>query len=358
MNRKVKAGVIIIVIIGVSIFTWKPWAEKEGTLTSSSGTGREKISAPMRVNAIALQPKAFVETVVASGSLLAEESVELQAEVTGKVTGLYFNDGEAIEKGAVLVKIDDSTLQANLKRSEARRTLASLRERRLAEIVDQGAVSRLDYDESVAEISILDAEIELIRAEISRTEIRAPFDGIVGVRFVSIGAYVSPSTRIATLQGIARLKLDFSIPERYAAMVKIGDPLQFSLAGAGADLTATVTAVEPRIDIITRSVLVRAVCANRDFTLLPGAFARVEYTVARNESALLVPSLAVISGLEERSVYVAEEGIAKRKLVKTGARTTTEIQILNGLNSGDIVITSGVQQLRNGASVAVNIESK
>lgn len=356
MNRSLKAGIVSLVILGVCIIVWKPWAEKtEDAPSSLSSTRDKRSSAPMKVDGVAVVPQPFIETIIASGTLLAEESVELQAEVTGKVAGLFFKDGEAVKKGDVLVKIDDSTLQANLKRSEARRALASLRERRLAEIVDEGAVSRLDYDESVAELSILDAEIELIRAEIRRTEIRAPFDGIVGVRFVSTGAYVSPSTRIATLQGIDLLKLDFSVPERYASMIKLGSPLQFSLTGGDDDFTATVTAVEPRIDIVTRSVLVRAVCSNRDGTLLPGAFARVEFAVARNESALLVPSISVISGLDERTLYVAEEGIAKRRQVTTGARTTTQVQILDGLKPGDVVITSGVQQLRNGASVAINL---
>jgi membrane fusion protein (multidrug efflux system) len=356
VKRSLKAGVFILAILGTCIMLWKPWAADTSKAASSPSSGREpSSSSAMKVEGVAVQPKAFVETIIASGTLRAEESIELQTEVTGKVAGLFFTDGEAVQQDAVLVKIDDSTLQANLKRSEARRALASLRERRLAEIVDQGAVSRLDYDESLAEISILDAEIELIRAEIRRTEIRAPFDGIVGVRFVSIGAYVNPATRIATLQGIDVLKLDFSIPERYAAMIKIGDPLQFSLASGDVTFTATVSAVEPRIDIVTRSVLVRAVCANIDGTLLPGAFARVEFTVARNESALLVPSLSVISGLEERTVYVAVDGLAQRRLVTTGARTTTHIQILEGLKAGEVVITSGIQQLRNGASISVNL---
>ena len=257
--------------------------------------------------------------------------------------------------GAVLVKIDDAALQASLRRALARRDLARLREERLARLVAEGGVSKLDYDEARGELAVLDAEIDLIRAEVTKTEIRAPFDGLVGIRFVSVGAYVNASTRIATLQGVTNLKVDFSVPERYAQRVRTGDPVRFTVAGSQTAYTGEVYAVEPRIDVSTRSVLLRAICRNRDGSLLPGVFARVEYTVRQTETALLVPAIAVLSGLEERAVFVERDGKAKRVKVTTGARTTREVEITSGLAPGDVVLTSGVQQLRPGAAIEVKL---
>ena len=257
--------------------------------------------------------------------------------------------------GEVLVKIDDSSLQASLRRAIARRELATYREQRLARLVAEGGVSKLDYDEAHGQLAVLDTEIDLIRTDIEKTEIRAPFDGLVGIRFVSVGAYVNPATRIATLQGITNLKVDFSIPERYAQRVRAGDPMIFTVAGSQLSYQGEVYAVEPRIDVSTRSVLLRALCRNPDGSLLPGIFARVEYAVRQTDTALLVPAIAVLSGLEERALFIQREGKVRRVLVTIGARTSREVEITSGLASGDIVITSGLQQLRPGNPVEVQL---
>ncbi len=281
--------------------------------------------------------------------------MELQTEVNGKIAAINFTEGQRVSQGHILVKIDDSTLQASLRRAQARRELAGFREQRLARLVEEGGVSKQDYDEARGELAVLDAEIDFIRADIKKTEIRAPFDGVAGIRFVSVGSYVNPAARIATLQGITNLKVDFSVPERYAPLVKAGDPMRFTVAGSKQTYTGEVYAVEPRIDVATRSVLLRALCRNPDGALLPGIFARVEYTVQQSEASILVPAIAVLSGLEERSLFVARDGKAQRVQVVTGSRTDSQIQIVQGLSPGDIVLTSGVQQLRSGMAVQVQL---
>jgi membrane fusion protein, multidrug efflux system len=311
----------------------------------------ERARPPLVVTGVHVHPIAFAETITASGTLRAEESVELQAEVNGKVIALNFREGAAVQAGELLVKIDDSSLQASLRRVEARRELAQFREQRIRQLLAQGGFSQQAYDEARSEVAIQDAEADVIRAEIRKTEIRAPFDGIVGLRFVSLGAYVNPSARIATLQRIHQLKLDFSIPERYITRVDPGARLRFTVAGSSDVHEGEVYAVEPRIDVGTRSVLLRAVSENTHQALLPGTFARVELTVTRAEDALLVPAIAVIAGLEERFVFVMRGGRAERVAVRLGARTATEVHVIEGLAPGDVVLTSGLQQLRAGMPV-------
>lgn len=338
-----------------SIYAWKSTGSETPSDSASAAPQRAK-SGPLFVSGVAAAAVPFDERIAANGTLRAEESIELQAEVNGKVIALNFTEGQRVDKGDLLVKIDDSTLQASMRRGIARRNLAKVREQRLANLITDGGVSQLSVDEAQGELAVIDAELDAIRAEIAKTEIRAPFDGVVGIRFISVGAYVNPSARIATLQGIARLKIDFSVPERYAAIVKPGDSIRFSVAGDPTLYTGEVYAVEPRIDVSTRSILLRALSNNPDGTLLPGNFARVEYTVQKNAAAFLVPSIALISGLEERFLFVARNGLAERIAVTVGARTSSQVQIREGLAPGDIVITTGVQQLRHGSPVTVTLE--
>lgn len=311
--------------------------------------------APIPVNGVKVQPVLFAEKIAANGTLRGEESVELQTEVNGKIVALNFSEGTPVKAGDVLVKIDDSTLVASLRRAEARRELARFREQRLAKLVDEGGVSKFDYDAARSELAVQEAECALIQADIRKTEIRAPFDGVVGLRFVSLGAYVNPTTRIATLQKVSNLKVDFSVPERYATRIKPGAPVSFKVAGSSRVFTGEVYAVEPRIDVGTRTLLLRAKCDNPDLALIPGIYADIEFSVSQAENALLVPAIAVISGLDERFVFVAKDGKAQRVLVTTGPRTSTQVQIIKGLNPGDVVLTTGVQQLRQGLAVKVTL---
>ena len=314
--------------------------------------------APRRVEPIAvtgqrLRSTPFTEYITASGTLRADEAVDLQAEVSGRVVDIHLPEGKTVREGDVLVKIDDSVLRASLRRAEARRELGRIREKRLEGLVREGGVSRQEYEEAQGEGAVLEAEVEMIRTELARCEIRAPFDGWVGLRYVSTGAYVTPASRIATLQRLSSVKVDFSIPERYAPHVQPGAAVRFTVAGSGAAYTGEVVAVEPRIDVATRTVPIRAVCRTPDLGLFPGLFARVEFAVNQDANALLVPAIAVIAGLEERYVFVAREGKAERVRVRIGTRTPTQVQIIEGLQPGDLVLTSGVQQLRAGLSVRV-----
>jgi membrane fusion protein (multidrug efflux system) len=312
----------------------------------------------LAVSTYVVRPLPFAEKISSTGTLLAEESVELQAETSGKVVAINFTEGARVRNGDLLLKLNDAPMRAALVRATYRRELARLRETRLAKLLEQKVVTQNDYDTALSDVNVQEAEIALTQAQIAETEIRAPFDGIVGLRFVSIGAYVSAATRIATLQHLDRLKMDFSVPEKYATRIKPGSPVTFRVAGSDQMFDGQIYAVDPRIDSGTRTVLSRALCRNEAGVLRPGAFASVEITLSAVSDAVLIPAEAVIPGLEEKSVYVIADGHATRRVVQTGARTTSRVHVLAGLKPGDVVITSGLVQLRAGQAVTPLAEPK
>jgi len=326
---------------------------RPSVLSASASRTAGAARAPLRVSAYTVKPTRFAETVSATGTLLAEEGVELQAETNGKVTSIGFVEGARVRKGELLVKLNDADLVATYARAKYRKQLAVLRERRIAQLLKQGVARQEEYDTALNELNVQDAEIELTEAQIAKTEIRAPFDGVVGLRYVSEGSFVNAATRIATLQRIDRLKVDFSVPEKYAGRVRVGSQISFSVAGGEGSFSGVIYAVDPRIDSATRTVLIRALCPNPDGRLLPGAFASVGVTLAELRDALLVPAIAVVPGLQEKNVFVVKDGKAERRAVQTGTRMESTVHILSGLATGDVVITSGLQQMRPGQDVIV-----
>lgn len=349
--RKISWTGVLVVVIGIAavpklrpLFDEAPQAPVAGRAAASA--------LPLRVTTVVVQPQTLSEIVNSTGSLLAEESVALQAEASGKVVSIRFEEGARVRAGQLLVKLNDADLLATLTRAHHLLDLAQRREQRAGELLRSGLVHQDEYDAALSNVNVQAAEIALIKAQIAKTEIRAPFSGVVGLRFVSEGAYINASTQIAVLQRLDRLKVDFSIPEKYAGRIRIGAPIRFSVAGSEAGYGGEIYAYEPQIDPATRTVLIRASVDNADGRLLPGTFASVELTLAQIDDALMVPAVAVIPGLDEKAVYVVVEGHAERRVVQTGMRTDRSVQILSGLRAGDVVITSGLQQLRPGMAVA------
>jgi membrane fusion protein (multidrug efflux system) len=354
MMRRV---VLVIVVLGIAVaiaapkvlprFRAKPETSAAKASSGKSGGG----AAPLRVDAVTLTAAPLAETITSTGTLRAEEGVELQAETNGKIVSINFTEGARVRRGDLLLKLNDAELRATLQRAAYRRELAEIKERRLAKLIETKSVNQQDYDVALSELSVQRAEVALVEAQLAKLEIRAPFDGVVGLRFVSEGALVNATTRIATLQRLDHLKIDFSVPEKYAGRIRLGSPIVFSVAGGDQKARGEIYAFDPRIDVTTRTVLIRALCPNPDGRLLPGAFANVEVVVAEVQEAILVPSVAVIPGLSEKNVFVVTDGKAERRAVETGMRTESMVQILSGLKTGDVLITSGLQQLRAGLPV-------
>jgi membrane fusion protein (multidrug efflux system) len=317
-----------------------------------SKAARSEALTPVRVSAFKVQRSTFAETIAASGTVLAEEDVELRAEVGGRVVAIGFQEGARVVKGALLIKLDDAELQALRRRALHRRDLALLRERRLSQLVEQKLVRQEEYDTALSEMRVQEAEIALVEAQIAKTEIRAPFAGVVGLRYVSEGAFVNPASRLATVHGLSRVKIDFSIPERYASRVRIGTPIQI-ISAAGDQMLGRVYAVDPHLDPLTRTCMLRAIAANDADRLHPGGLAEIRLALEETRDALFVPADAILSNAQGKHVFVVANDQVQVRPIRSGSRTESHVQVVSGLQDGEIVVTSGLQQLRSGSRVVL-----
>jgi membrane fusion protein (multidrug efflux system) len=307
------------------------------------------------VRAVVVRPDVFQDRISVTGTALAQDEVHLQAEANGRLVSLSMTEGQMVRKGDRIAKINDADLQAQLRRAELNLELARIREARQKQLLESRAISQQDYDIVLNEVNTILAEIDLIRANIDRTEIRAPFDGRLGLRLVSEGTFVTVGTRLASLQNLDQVRIDFSIPERYAGQVRAGDRILFTRQGSDRRYQAVVTAIEPRVDPNTRTLSIRATAPNPDEAILPGVFAQITYPLSRVANAILIPSEAIIPELGSVYVFVSRSGRAQRVAVETGVRTGTRIQIVRGLAPGDTVLTTGILQLRQDLPVRVTV---
>lgn len=316
---------------------------------NAAGGGQPPLNVRIHTAAIA----SLDEIVRATGTLLAEEEVALSAETAGRITGIYFQEGAFVEEGSLLVKINDAALQAEREQLINQRALAEFRENRLRELLSENATSQDTYEIAATEVKVLTARIMQLDAQIEKTEIRAPFDGVMGLRQISTGAFLSLNSDIAVIRRLDPIRLEFSIPERYANYLSSSPLVRFQPAGSDEMMEAELYAFEPSVERATRSIRVRARFPNPEYRFIPGSFARIEWTTNRNEEALMVPAMAVVTGSAESSLYIYAEGQARRRTVQTGIRTAEMVQILEGISEGDPIITTGIQQLRDGLRVQI-----
>lgn len=305
------------------------------------------------VDVVVATPSVFEETLRAAGTIRANQEVNLTAEASGIVRALRIDEGSPVEAGALLVKINDNDLQAQLRGVEYQLGVMRQAAARQEQLVEEGGTTREAYERTLIQVNELLAARENLVAQIERTEVTAPFDGEVGLTYVHVGSYITPSTRIATLQDVNTVRLDFSVPERYARLVGPGSTIRFTVQGVDSVFTGTVYAVEPQIDPRTRTLQVRATSENPDGLLKPGAFASIELILASSDDAILLPSMAVRPGQDEPRVMVYRDGVAAERVVRTGARTADEVQVVGGIAPGDTVIINGLHRLADGVPVRI-----
>lgn len=350
--KRVATGLLVAGAATFVALKYRPPANPPAPVAAKAEKGKKaSASAPLRVSAVRIVPGPLAEVINSTGTLRADEGVELQAEVNGKIVLVRIEEGGRVRKGDLLVKLNDADLRATLQRAAWRQELAALKERRLALLLESRSVKQEDYDGALNELNVQRSEVALTEAQIAKTEIRAPFDGVVGLRFVSEGTFVNATTRVATLQNVERVKLDFSVPERFAGRVPNNAAVAFTVPGTDRKFTGKIIAIEPRIDSGTRTLQVRAVADNTDGRLIPGGFANVELVLSEIPDAIQVPSAAVVPGVSEKNVFVIIDGTAVRRTVHTGTRSEFTVHILDGLKPGDLVITSGLQLMRAGLPV-------
>lgn len=308
-------------------------------------------SGPMAVQVHVLSPAPLSNSFTASGTLLANESVEIQSEVNGRVTAIGFKEGERVGAGQVLIRINDDDLQAQLRKAQAELQLAQVTEERQEQLLQANGISQEALDATRAQRIGKQAEVDNLQALIAKYTIRAPFSGTIGLRNVSAGGFVNPNTPIATLTQADPIKLDFSVPERYARQLHPGSQINFTLEGDTAHYVAEVYAEEASVDLATRSIKVRARCANPGGRLVPGSFAKVEVRLATIPDALTIPAEALVPDIQGEKVMVMKDGKAQSVRVRTGIRTETTVQLLSNVQPGDTVITSALLAVRDGMPV-------
>jgi membrane fusion protein (multidrug efflux system) len=307
----------------------------------------------LQADAVVVAPTRIAEQIRATGTLRADESVDLSVETAGRITSMDLPEGQTVSAGTLLLSVSNDDLYAEQRRLQAQLELAEAREERQARLLEEGGVSQETYDATQNEVEVLQADLDQVGARIAKTEIRAPFTGQLGLRYVSEGSYISPSTRIATLQRIDPIKVDFSVPEKYAGRVEAEQPITFSVRNSNEEHTARVMATEPRVNNETRSLRVRARASNDGNGLRPGTFADLTLTLGAIDDALVVPNFALVPNLGVQRVFVYRNGQAQPQEVTIGTRTSDLVEITEGLAPGDTVLTSNIQELRPGRPVEV-----
>ena len=341
------------VALGAGGSRWLASRNAAAPQPAATAPGKTQAGSEKKINVEVAQVvgMAWPRGVSAVGSLRSENSVMLRPEVTGRITEINFNEGGKVRKGDVLVRLDDSVVKAQLQQAQANLNLASSQYRRAAELSKQGFISKQGRDEASSQMQVQQAAAALAKAHLDKTAIRAPFDGMIGLRNVSVGDYVSPGIDLVPIESIDPLKVDFRIPEQYLSQVHEGVKLNLRFdALPGQTREGVVGAISPLVDVGGRSILLRADVPNADGTLRPGMFARVQLQFA-DDRALVVPEAALAPSGESQYVFRVEQGRVKRVAVGVGQRRAGNVEILTGLQEGDQIVVSGLQKVTDGAAV-------
>lgn len=338
-------AIILIFLIGRRL-DWFSNAQQDTSSRSAAPSG-------LQVKGMIINAASLDNRIMTSGTILPDESVDISSEASGKITAIYFNEGKKVRKGDLLLTINDAELQAQLKRLQFQETLLVEREFRQRILLEKEAVSQEVYDKALADLNTNRAEIMMIEAQIAKTMVKAPFDGIIGLRLVSEGSYITQNMRIASLVKIQPVKIEFSIPERYASEVKPGNKINFTIGNTNEHI-AEVYAVEPMIDQSTRTLKLRAIYPNANLDVIPGSFASVELILRTYYEALSIPTEALLPMLGKQIVFLYKNGIAEPVEVETGIRTSELIQVVSGINANDTIITTGLLHLKKGMTVVLS----
>lgn len=349
-----KRFVYLLVIIGLAGGGYYGYRHfKAGTpAVQTAAAPARATSVPVEVAKI--ERATVNEEVEALGTLAADESVVIAPEIAGRVIALGFKEGERVEKGQSLVKLDTAILDAELKQLQADLGLAKDTFERNRSLNQRGVGTQVAYDEATAKLASAEARVQLSQAKLAQSTLMAPFNGVVGLRSVSVGDYVAVGKPLITLTNIDPIKVDFRVPEIFLSQVKLGQPISLKVdAVPGQDFQGKIFAVDPVVDVNGRAIRLRATVPNADLVLKPGLFARVTIVVDSRENAMLVPESAVVPDGVGKIVYVVENGKAKRVSVVLGKRLPGKVEIVKGLTPQMMVVSSGQMRLREGSTVSI-----
>lgn len=343
---------ILLAAIAVAVIAAALWPRLMPSSTGEGSTSARPGGAAAPVRTQRVEPEAFESRLTFNGTLMADQSINIRSELRGKVEQIHFTDGQDVTTGDLIVVIESGELEAELRSLQEQLALAKTQADRLQNLFTTGSVTTSERDDAASRREVLRAAVDRLQVRLAKTRITAPFDGTLGLRNISTGDLIEADTLITTLQTVANLTVDFSVPERFLSLVQPHTVLSLRVAGHEQPFTAIIRAIDPRVDIATRTLTVRADVDNPERKLLPGNYARVEL-VSRNEAAQVVPSISVLQSLDAVSVFTVEDGIAVRHTVQTGHRDETRVEILQGLEPGVEIITSDIQSVRDGQRVNI-----
>lgn len=300
-----------------------------------------------------IKPTRLDDLVNTNGTILPNEEVEIRSEISGRIVTLNIKEGDFVRKGTTLLHINDEDLQARLRKLGFNKKLAEDNEARQKKLLEKEAISQREYDIAVNSVNTISADIEDLSAQIQKMTLKAPFDGTIGFRFVSLGSYISPTTKIATLTNTNPAKIEFAIPAKYSSIVRSGSKIDFTVENSEQKFIGTVYAIDPKIDPNTRTLQIRAIAPNPARKLIPGSFARVELVLKSRGSALMIPTESVIPELKGSKVFIVKNGKATPMKVQLGVRGEKTVEVISGLTIGDTLITTGIMQVKPDGEVDI-----
>lgn len=343
-------SLVVLVVLGL-ILVPKFISNKEKTDQRQNPNQQNQQTA---VDVYVVKSSVLDNEIKAIGNIRANEEAEIRSEISRKIRGIYFREGAYVGRGQTLFRLDSDDLIAKLRKQEIEEKLAITKMAREKQLIEKGLVSQEDYDVAENTLEQIRADISITRVDLAKTYVRAPFSGIIGLRNVSSGAYVTPQVVMTTIQDVSKVKVDFSIPEKYIYLFQKGQKIRFSVDGLGGEFDGEVYAFEPKVENNTRSLVLRAVCSNPGKKLLPGTFANVTFKLSETDNALMIPTQALVPKLKGQSVFVVKDGKAVSVDVEIGERTESMVQITsNNITAGDSIITTNILRIRNNAPVKV-----
>ncbi len=343
---------LVVLLTALLVVTPKLFSKEPETTpkTSAAPPAENKVA----TDAFVVKRETVTDELQTTGTIAANQEVDLVSEVARKLIRVYAREGSYVSQGTLLFKLDDADLLAKKRRIALQEKLAKLDEKRFRELLATEAVNQQEYDKVLTNLNVLQAELAMIDVDLTKTEIRAPFAGKLGLKRVDVGAYVTPSTVLSSIDDVSRVEINFTIPEKYAADVRAGQFIRFTTENHSRPVAGRIIAAEPKLEANTRSLLVKAVSQNKSGNLVPGSSAKIMFALHVAQDGILVPTQALIPDAKGYSLFRIRDGKAERRTVKTGNRTKGLVQILDGLSIGDTVLTTNLLRLDTGVPVTAS----
>ena len=354
-RKALLTALAIVAILVIGIFTLgrdkKPAAAARGTAAGKGGAGAGGAASmpPMPVDVDTARVRPIVDAVRATGRIEAVQAVELKSDEQGRITALLFQEGQYVARGAPLVRIDDSMLRAQAERADADRDLAQQQLARVRKLREQNAAPPADLERAEAAARSASAALSLLQLQIARSVVRAPFAGVVGQRFVSVGDYVTTQSPLLTLQTVDPQRAVIEVPERHAASLRQGQTVEFTVAAEPQrKFAARVDFIDPVVDNTNRTITVKGLAPNRDRLLKPGMFIEARLATAVREKAIVIPEDAIQPLRTANIAWVVDNGKASRRVVQLGVRSAGFVEVLSGVKAGELVVVGGLERMGEG----------